>query len=277
MPDQEPLAERAEREVDALKTLWKKRPFLFSIIILVLIILMVFFIYDRFLGIPKLKEIIQEKDKEIQRLETQLTPFRTIALERYPGNEAEALERLSKEVSDLDAKLEASIKKINSFEAEVAIRFEGDWTKGFIPVTPGIMVLGEGIASEIVFRNRDGSARAAKLHLVEGMPRISEVKGEAELTYSMRAKPGSWILGSQLDQLMGCEEIKLGAFGLRHQMTKTGRIRLLSFTINFFINGELAFTLSEKSNKDILIPEITRGVPELHFKYKDYKSFLQTR
>jgi len=64
-----------------------------------------------FLKIPALKSKIDrlekensDKTNEIQRLETQLTPFKTIALEKYTGSEQEALEKLAEDVKTLEEK-----------------------------------------------------------------------------------------------------------------------------------------------------------------------------
>ena len=45
---------------------------------------------------------IQAKDSEIQRLETLLVPFKTIALERFTGDETEALGKLADRIKTLE-------------------------------------------------------------------------------------------------------------------------------------------------------------------------------
>jgi hypothetical protein len=57
--------------------------------------------------------IINEKTADIQRLETLLTPFRTIALQRFTGPESDALMKLADQVMALD-------KALNSAQAELA-------------------------------------------------------------------------------------------------------------------------------------------------------------
>lgn len=51
--------------------------------------------------ISELYRQLSQKDSEIQRMETQLTPFRTIALEKYTGSEQEALKKLADELEEL--------------------------------------------------------------------------------------------------------------------------------------------------------------------------------
>lgn len=50
-----------------------------------------------------LQRDIDAKIAEIQRLETQLTPFRTIALERYGGTEVEALYKLALRIKGIES------------------------------------------------------------------------------------------------------------------------------------------------------------------------------
>ena len=54
--------------------------------------------------ILKLEKEILKKNDEIQRLETLLTPFRTIALEKYTGTEEEALQKLKDHINALEKK-----------------------------------------------------------------------------------------------------------------------------------------------------------------------------
>jgi hypothetical protein len=62
---------------------------------------------------------IQNKNMEIQRLETLLTPFRTIALERYMEPEAEALTKLASEITKLREADQEKTQKINQLEREL--------------------------------------------------------------------------------------------------------------------------------------------------------------
>ena len=70
--------------------------------------------FDKFWGIPKLKaeseklqRQLQAKDIEIQRLETHLAPFRTLALQRYPGTESKALKKLADQLVTLQEEVDA--------------------------------------------------------------------------------------------------------------------------------------------------------------------------
>lgn len=71
----------------------------------------------------RLQRETTDKSAEIQRLETLLTPFRTIALERYTGSEQEALAKLASRIAELEVldqkrTLEVETLKLRLKEAE---------------------------------------------------------------------------------------------------------------------------------------------------------------
>lgn len=57
--------------------------------------------------IETLNNRIRDKDTEIQRLETELVPFKVYALEHYPGPEKEALSQLVKKIRDMEDTVDA--------------------------------------------------------------------------------------------------------------------------------------------------------------------------
>lgn len=54
----------------------------------------------------RLTEALAEKSNEVLRLETQLVPFRTEALRRFPGDEQHALAKLAERLHELEASIE---------------------------------------------------------------------------------------------------------------------------------------------------------------------------
>ncbi len=83
--------------------------------------------------IPKLEKKIEQlendnsdKTAEIQRLETQLIPFKTIALEKYTGSEQEALRKFAQELEDLKNYVNPLKKPIAFATAEVEVKIKSD-------------------------------------------------------------------------------------------------------------------------------------------------------
>lgn len=76
--------------------------------IVIIAIVALFIPYNEIFRIPELKDKINnlenersQKISEIQRLETQLTPFKTIALEKFTGDENQRLQKLAQEIRTL--------------------------------------------------------------------------------------------------------------------------------------------------------------------------------
>jgi len=67
----------------------------------------------------QLKGKLGEKTAEIQRLETLLAPFRTIALEKYTGSENEALAKLASQINLLQSLDAEKTRKIETLQAEL--------------------------------------------------------------------------------------------------------------------------------------------------------------
>ena len=76
--------------------------------------------------ISELKQKNQELTSEVQRLETQLTPFKTIALERFTGTEQEALQKLADELNELKDRMDPFKKPIASATANVEVTIESE-------------------------------------------------------------------------------------------------------------------------------------------------------
>jgi hypothetical protein len=76
--------------------------------------------------IASLKDKLKDKDSEIQRLETQLTPFKTIALEKYTGSEQEALRKLADELEKLKDYVDPFKKPISYAVADIEVIIESD-------------------------------------------------------------------------------------------------------------------------------------------------------
>ena len=73
-----------------------------------------------------MEQQIFQKTAEIQRLETQLTPFKTIALEKYTGSEQEALRKLADELEKLKNYVDPLKKPISYAIADIEVIVKSD-------------------------------------------------------------------------------------------------------------------------------------------------------
>lgn len=78
----------------------------------------------------RLKAQNEQLQRENQRLETQLAPFRAIAVTRYPGSESEALVKLSRDVEDLGKELAKTSATVSSYRARFVVRVSANWKGG---------------------------------------------------------------------------------------------------------------------------------------------------
>lgn len=247
------IADRARREADALARLRRERPVLFFIVLLALFGLGAGFFYDRFWGIPALKERLQaaaekisEKDVRIGVLETQLAPFRALALDRFPGQaEGEALARLTTQIEELKHKFDDAQKTIQYFAAQVSLIVGADWKVGEPSdkrIHSLIHMSGGGSDVTVQFALTNGEQRALSLGSTEEL-NLKQVPGDgglAELSYSVAASPGSWIFRIRHDELVACTHISLLLHGLTPETTNDGRITAHRLKVAFFVNGRAA-------------------------------------
>lgn len=76
--------------------------------------------------IKNLERKNQELTSEVQRLETQLTPFKVIALEKFTGSEQERLQQLADKLDDLKNYVDPFKKPIASATAHVEVTIKSE-------------------------------------------------------------------------------------------------------------------------------------------------------
>jgi prefoldin subunit 5 len=129
-----------------------------------------------------LKQSLQTKEAEIQRLETLLTPFRTIALERYTAPESEALRKLASDMNRVQQDLQDKSDTIKTLTSRVqtldpfkqAIRTASAVVEVHVDtdVGPGAFIdgtmraslgFGKGTQPLLVLRNKDAQWSTKKI------------------------------------------------------------------------------------------------------------------
>ena len=104
-----------------------------------------------------LEREVTNKTAEIQRLETLLTPFRTIALEKYTGNEKEALRKLAEYVIALQEKDAEQTKRIKELQKEVDHAKEMYGPPTLIPIGKQIKKVDAGYEAIVQFKPSNNS------------------------------------------------------------------------------------------------------------------------
>ena len=124
MPDEKPIESRFQEYKDFAKRhklaaiiicVWLVAPTIWSVIVSV----KSWNIGDFESEVDGLKGIVEEKTSEILRLESLLTPFRTIALEKFTGSEREALNQLADYIIKLQSQYQEQQQKLIELNQEV--------------------------------------------------------------------------------------------------------------------------------------------------------------
>lgn len=126
----------------------------------------------------------------IDRLSDQLIPFKTIALDRYPGGEAEALARLADDLRAVQSRLDQALGVIRSFEVDVAAVVAAKWSSGSPPKISGFLSLGGDADSYLDLRLNTGETRRVELHGSRS-PTVSPVdQASSRIEYRAAARSG---------------------------------------------------------------------------------------
>lgn len=265
MNEHEPIATRAEREIDALALLKSRKPILFWSVIIIGVLLFGLNLFNQFFGMPKLREENerlrqrnQERLSEINRLETQLAPFKIFALENYPGDESKALERLSQEIAGLQQKIESVESIINAFAVQLIVKSSAKWVEGNPPVTPGIMVLGSNpdLVIEVIIDT--GESRELELQ-IDGLARIEKEDNIAILGFKAEAPPKSWILGFDSRKIKNLGRIQSTIYGINRSTVADDKIRIEQILAEVYINGQMKSKLDQNIGRSIKLPEKERN------------------
>jgi hypothetical protein len=128
MSGEKSIVGKVEQTLDDLGRVRQKSPWLFYLLIVAFVIVLCLYVFDKFWGIPSLNKTIEEQKGQILLLETQLTPFRTIALERFSGTEAEALSKLAFQLNAL----ESTVSTLQNYSTIATFDIQGN-PPGFGP------------------------------------------------------------------------------------------------------------------------------------------------
>jgi len=118
----QPLADKAQAEVSGFVRLWRRQKWL-AILLLCGVVGWGFFPlvawFHRGEKITDLEKEIGSKSAKIQELETQLTPFKTLALERFSKADTEALQKLAATIISLQTDYSNNIATIESLRSQL--------------------------------------------------------------------------------------------------------------------------------------------------------------
>lgn len=207
------------------------------------------------------KEVADLKD-EIQRLETQLAPFRALAIQKFGGSEDQALVKLVAQVQDLQIQLERATGTIRRFDVFAVATLAGDWKSGTLPNLSNLFRKASREA-DIRVELKTGGAEMRWVEFTDtGAPRMATGEnGNWTLDYTAQAPAGSWVLGINRDDLMTCGTLEMILYGINRNVTNNGVVTVNSVELTFFANGIPAYRCEYRPNFRAELPEEQPPVP----------------
>ncbi len=192
--------------------------------------------------IADLNQQLSRKASELQRLETQLTPFRTIALEEYTGSEQEALKKLADRIQELENPLKRLIASATS-HVEVTIRSDEQVSTVYV-AAGGYLAFVKDRQTLLVTADTQSKARQT---------------GRGEVVYSgdFSIAPSPSIVGAPVEALQTSDLIQIAFRKI------PANSQVLRGKASVVINGDTRFEFEippqQMQNDMILIRDMTHG------------------
>lgn len=211
---------------------------MFWVILLALCLTGLLWANEHFWGKSKVEAENQGLKQQVILLESQLAPFKTIALEKYPGRLEDALRKLTNDVETLEAAITKAERRIRSLDLELTVEFTAPW-------------IGEVPTEWFKFDNgREGKTVGLKLALANGqtvqitMVDMDDLKmekvanGKTRLSYRCKAQLRSPIFGVFTDDVRSIREVDFQLLGLTKDRIEVKPVKFHTASFAFLVNGQ---------------------------------------
>jgi hypothetical protein len=212
--------------------------------------------------------------EEIRKLHSSLDPFRAIATQRFADlSESEALSQLANDVQQLGIRFDQELTSIKTLDAEINIKIEANWINDKPPNFPALLQIGTGPDTWLDIRNKTG--KVERLELYGGTtPKVVASDKEAVVSYRREAAAGSWIIGTDKTDLVGCDGLNVWLYSINSNMVKDKKVMVISIEVILFVNGEYYCKLMLQPRKTI---EITNDKGSSPIMWRGSSKFSFTR
>lgn len=232
------FTQKATREVEHITSLRKQNPRLFWFLLSAVVVVGVAWALEYFRGKSKIEAENQSLKQEVILLEAQLAPFKTVALEKYPGRLEDALKKLTKDVEYFEVALNRSEKKIRNLDLELSVVFTAPW-KGEIP-KKWLKFEDGSDTTAVVLKLGQSNGEVVQIDMVDmtGLKMESIGEGKTKLFYRCKAPLRSPILGSSTDEVKSIRGIEMLLMGLTRERIEDKPVLFHTLTLEFLVNGQ---------------------------------------
>lgn len=240
MPETPPLARRVKSEIDSLNTLRKQKPVLFLFICVAGLGFAALWSHEKFWGKAQLASDNATLKQQLILTEAQLGPFKTIALQKYPGRLEEALATLAEDIQRFETRLNRAEQKIRSLDLEIAVEFRGTWVGGKAVEGETLLyfVNDQGASpAHIELRLEDDSPLVVKFGQLTDHKIKNMENGNVRLSFRCVAMPRSPIFGMYTNQFRRWSKIGITLVGTGENKLERKPVQVLSVDLEFFVNS----------------------------------------
>jgi hypothetical protein len=177
-------------------------------------------------------------ERQVAGLEAQLAPFRAVAVERFGGNEQQALAKLAAQLGELQTQLQREAGTIRRFDVAAVANLTGDWKSTSPPDLSKLFRTG-GRGSDIraELKTEDADMRWVEFTDITPPRMVAGEHNSWILDYGGQVPAGSWLLGANRNDLQTCGSVEMTFYGIDHNTTQDGVITVNSLTLTFYVNG----------------------------------------
>jgi cell division protein FtsB len=194
--------------------------------------------------IADLNQRLSQKNSELQRLETEFIPFKTIALEKYTGSEQERLKQLADEIQELKNPLKKLIASATS-QVEVTVKSDEQVDTTYMDVG-GYLAFVKDRQPLLITSNTQSHAR-------------QNGKGEVVYRGDFSIAPGQSVVGKPIETLQTSDLIQI-----RFEMIPP-KSQVLRGKASVVINGDTRFEFEilpqQMANDKIIVRDVARSFP----------------
>jgi hypothetical protein len=196
-------------------------------------------------------------EKQVSDLKAQLAPFKTLALERFGGNEQQALVKLATQLGELQTQLERQAGTIGRLEVKAVATLTGDWKSQTPPdFSKSSRTGSRGFDIRAELKTKDADMRWVEFTNTTPPRMVAGEHNTWILDYGVEAPAGSWVLGANRNDLETCGTVQMWLYGIDYNTTQDGVVTISSVTLTFYVNGIPAYRCEyHTSSSRQLLPE----------------------
>lgn len=231
-----------QRQLDGIRTLKRQNPALFWLATSFALLFLGMWLHEKYWGKAQLLADNAKLTADLTLAETRLSPFKTIALEKYPGRWEDALTKLAGDIQRFEVKLQHEQNRIRTMQVEVAVEFKATWKDNKFPEVSKWIWFKQGAGDEtasveIEFVHDDNRTIPVEFRSVENF-NLEKLEGDrALLSFRCTAEPRSSIFEFRTDEIHRCASASWMMIHLKPDLLEQKPLRIIKSELDIVVNN----------------------------------------